>query len=82
MNIEQIVKETISEFLGIRIEEIKLESKLTDDLGADSLDGVEITMALEEEFGIPISDKDSDKLESGTVNDIIDYIKKRLELGG
>ena len=57
MGVEEKVKEIIAEQLGVKKEEIKGESSFIDDLGADSLDTVEVVMALEEEFGIEIPDR-------------------------
>ncbi len=67
------VQEKISEQLGIDIEEVTMESSFIDDLGADSLDIVELLMALEEEFDIEIPDEEAEKLV--TVSDVVDYIK-------
>lgn len=76
MNIEEKVKDIISEQLGVKKEEIKPESSFIDDLGADSLDTVEVVMALEEEFGIEIPDEDAEKIT--TVGDAIKYIEEKL----
>ena len=70
------VKKIIAEQLGVKDEEIKLESKFTDDLGADSLDTVELVMALEEEFGIEIPDEDAEKAKA--VKDVVAYIDNKL----
>lgn len=67
----------ISEQLGVKIEEIKLDSKIMDDLGADSLDTVELVMALEERFGLEISDEEAEKLL--TVEQVIKYLEKMLK---
>ena len=67
------VKEIIVEQLGIDEEEISIESSFVDDLGADSLDIVELIMALEEEFSLEIPDEDAEKLV--TVNDAVKYVK-------
>lgn len=67
------VQEKIAEQLGIDAEEVTLESSFIDDLGADSLDIVELLMALEEEFDIEIPDEEAEKLV--TVGDVVDYIK-------
>ncbi len=64
----------ISEQLGLDEEEIKLEASFVDDLGADSLDIVELVMALEEEYGIEIPDEDAEKIK--TVQDAITYIQE------
>jgi acyl carrier protein len=67
------VQEKISEQLGIEPEEVTMESSFIEDLGADSLDIVELLMALEEEFDIEIPDEEAEKLI--TVSDVVDYIK-------
>lgn len=67
------VQEKISEQLGIEPEEVTMESSFIEDLGADSLDIVELLMALEEEFDIEIPDEEAEKLV--TVSDVVDYIK-------
>jgi len=66
------VKSVIIDQLGISEEEINLEASYTDDLGADSLDTVELVMALEEEFGTEIADEDAEKLT--TVKKTVDFI--------
>ncbi|TYQ13321.1 UNVERIFIED_CONTAM: acyl carrier protein [Acetivibrio alkalicellulosi] len=67
------VKKIIVEQLGVEEEEISMESSFIDDLGADSLDIVELIMALEEEFDLEIPDSEAEKIS--TVGDIVDYIK-------
>ncbi|RUM59058.1 MAG: acyl carrier protein [Persephonella sp.] len=74
-NIEEKVKEIIAEQLGVEVDQIKPESKFVDDLGADSLDVVELIMAFEEEFNIEIPDEDAEKIQ--TVKDVIDYIQNK-----
>lgn len=64
----------IAEQLGLDEEEIKLDASFVDDLGADSLDIVELVMALEEEYGIEIPDEDAEKIK--TVQDAINYIQE------
>jgi acyl carrier protein len=66
------VKGIIVEQLGVDEEEVTLEASFTDDLGADSLDIVELVMAFEEEFGIEIPDDDAEKIS--TVKNAVDYI--------
>jgi acyl carrier protein len=66
------VKKVIVEGLGVSEELVKMESSYTDDLGADSLDTVELVMALEEEFGTEIADEDAEKLT--TVNKTVEFI--------
>ncbi|MGD8366681.1 MAG: acyl carrier protein [Desulfobacterales bacterium] len=73
MSIEDKVKKIIAEKLSVDIEEIVPEASFVDDLGADSLDLVELIMSMEEEFDIDISDEDAEKLV--TFKDVIDYIK-------
>lgn len=67
------VKKIIVEQLGVNPEEVTTESSFTEDLGADSLDTVELVMALEEEFEVEIPDEDAEKLT--TVRAVLDYIK-------
>ena len=73
MAIEQRVKEIIVEQLGVNESEVNPEAKFVDDLGADSLDLVELVMALEEEYEMEISDEDAEKIKS--VQDVITYIE-------
>jgi acyl carrier protein len=72
MSIEEKVKKIVAEQLGSGEDEISNESSFIDDLGADSLDTVELVMALEEEFDIEISDDDAEKI--ATVQAAIDYV--------
>ena len=74
MSVEERVKSIVAEQLSIGAEEIKNESSFIDDLGADSLDTVELVMALEEEFDIEISDDEAENIS--TVQSAIDYINK------
>lgn len=67
------VKKIIVEQLGVEEDEITMDSSFIDDLGADSLDIVELIMALEEEFDLEIPDSEAEKIS--TVGDIVDYIK-------
>ncbi len=75
-NIEEQVKKIIAEQLDVSIEEIRPESSFIDDLGADSLDIVELVMAMEEAFGTDIPDEDAEKIQ--TVKDATDYIQQRI----
>ena len=75
-DLEAKVKKVVVEQLNVDEAEVKLESSFIDDLGADSLDNVELVMAFEEEFGIDISDEDADKIR--TVGDAYNYIKEKL----
>jgi acyl carrier protein len=72
MNIIKRVQRIVSEQLGVSEEEIKLKASFTDDLGADSLDTVELVMAFEEEFKVEISDEEAEGIQ--TVQITIDYI--------
>ena len=71
------IKKRIADQLSIDEEDIAMDSSFVDDLGADSLDIVELIMALEEEFDIEIPDEDAEKIS--TVRDVVDYIKARVE---
>ena len=71
--IEKRVKNIVSEQLGIKLEDIKNESKFVDDLGADSLDTVELVMALEDAFECEIPDEEDEKIT--TVKEAIEYIE-------
>jgi acyl carrier protein len=73
MSIEDKVRKIIAEKLSVDLAEVVPEASFVDDLGADSLDLVELIMTMEEEFDIDISDEDAEKLES--VKDAIDFIK-------
>ena len=69
----EMLKEIIVEQWGLEYENIKLDTSFIDDLGADSLDIVELIMALEEEFDMQIPDSEAEKIS--TVNDVVEYIK-------
>ena len=71
-NIEERVKKIVAEQLGVKEEEVKNTSSFVDDLGADSLDTVELVMALEEEFETEIPDEEAEKIT--TVQAAIDYV--------
>ncbi|MEK7780558.1 MAG: acyl carrier protein [Verrucomicrobiota bacterium] len=73
-SIEQRVKDIIVEQLGVKPEQVTPEAKFIEDLGADSLDTVELVMALEEEFGNEIPDEQAEKLQS--VGDVIKYVEE------
>ena len=75
MAVEEKIKSIIAEQLGVKADEIKNDASFVDDLGADSLDTVELVMALEEEFETEIPDEEAEKIT--TVQQAIDYINSR-----
>ena len=75
MSTQDRVKEIIVEQLGVDASEVTPEASFIDDLGADSLDTVELVMAFEEEFGLEIPDEEAEKLQ--TVGDALDYLNKQ-----
>jgi len=74
--VEERVKKIVVEQLGVKEEEVSMESSFVDDLGADSLDTVELVMALEEEFETEIPDEDAEKIT--TVQQATDYINQHI----
>ncbi len=76
-NIEQRVRKIVAEQLGVNEADIKIESSFVDDLGADSLDTVELVMALEEEFECEIPDEDAEKIT--TVQQAVDYVTANVK---
>jgi acyl carrier protein len=74
--VERRVIEIIVEQLGVGEDEVTPEASFIDDLGADSLDLVELIMAMEEEFGLEISDEEAEKIQ--TVQDVINYINEHI----
>ena len=76
MSIEDKIKKIIAEKLSVDLDEIVPEASFVDDLGADSLDLVELIMSMEEEFDVEIPDEDAEKLV--TVKDAMDYVNKHL----
>mgnify|MGYP001306620499 CR=1 FL=1 len=77
--VEERVKKIVVEQLGVKEDEVKRSSSFVDDLGADSLDTVELVMALEEEFECEIPDESAEKIT--TVQQAVDYIKAHLDQG-
>jgi acyl carrier protein len=75
--IEQRVKAIIVENLSVKEDQVTPDAKFIEDLGADSLDTVELVMALEEEFGIEVPDEEAEKLQS--VGDVIKYIEEKAK---
>jgi acyl carrier protein len=76
-SIEEKVKDIIVEQLGVNPEQVTPQASFIEDLGADSLDIVELVMAFEEEFSVEVPDEDAEKLQ--TVGDVINYIKERAK---
>ena len=77
MAIEDKVRDIIVEQLGVSAEEVVPEASFIDDLGADSLDIVELVMAIEEEFALEIPDDDAEKIQ--TIQDAISYVEERVK---
>lgn len=77
MSVDEKVREVVSNQLGVSLSEVVPEASFVDDLGADSLDLVELVMAMEEQFGMEIGDEDAEKMRN--VQDVIDYVKERSE---
>jgi acyl carrier protein len=75
-NIEERVKKIVAEQLGVKLEEVSNEASFVEDLGADSLDTVELVMALEEEFETEIPDEEAEKITN--VQQAIDYVNNNL----
>ncbi|QSR88343.1 acyl carrier protein [Methylacidiphilum caldifontis] len=76
-SIEERVKNIIVEQLGVNPEQVTSKARFIEDLGADSLDTVELVMAFEEEFNVEVPDEEAEKLQ--TVGDVIRYIEENLE---
>lgn len=77
LTVEERVKNIVAEQLGVKDEEVTNDASFVDDLGADSLDTVELVMALEEEFGTEIPDEEAEKIT--TIQQAIDYIQGRMK---
>ena len=75
--IDQRVKDIVVEQLGVKADQVTPQAKFIEDLGADSLDTVELVMALEEEFGIEVPDEQAEKLQS--VGDVIKYVEENAK---
>ena len=76
MNIEERVKKEVAQQMCLSVEDIRMESNIYGDLGADSLDAVELVMAIEDEFGIEISDDEGEKI--ATVQQIIECVTAKV----
>ena len=76
-NFEQRVKKIVAEQLGVNEADVKNDSSFVNDLGADSLDTVELVMAFEEEFSVEVPDEDAEKLQ--TVGDVVKYIEEKTQ---
>jgi len=76
-DIADSVKEIIASELGVEVEKVTDDAHFVDDLGADSLDTVELVMAFEEEFGIEIPDEDAEEMQ--TVGDAVEYLSSKQE---
>ncbi|PKO18076.1 acyl carrier protein [candidate division BRC1 bacterium HGW-BRC1-1] len=76
MAVEQKVKEIVVQQLGVDEDQVTMEASFIEDLGADSLDTVELVMAFEEEFNVEIPDEDAEKIT--TVSQAVEYIKSKL----
>ncbi len=77
INIEERVRAIIVEQLGVKSEDVVNKADFVDDLGADSLDTVELVMALEEEFGFEITDEEAEGMR--TVGNVVEYIQNKLK---
>lgn len=77
MSIQERVTKVVVEQLGVKPDEVTPDASFVDDLGADSLDSVELVMALEEEFGIEISDEDAERIKR--VRDVIRYLEDKIQ---
>ncbi|MFP3293799.1 MAG: acyl carrier protein [Hydrogenobaculum sp.] len=77
MDREQRIREIIADQLGVEVDKLTPDAKFVEDLGADSLDVVELIMSFEEEFNIEIPDEDAEKIK--TVGDVINYLNEKLK---
>lgn len=78
-SVKERVENILIEHLGLDADEVTPTAKLAEDLGADSLDVVELVMGIEEEFGIEIDDTDYDAGQFATVADVVSYVEKKLK---
>ncbi len=77
MDVQAKVKDIIVQQLGVDLDKVTTDASFVDDLGADSLDVVELVMAFEEEFGVEIPDESAEKI--ATVKDAVDFLSQKLE---
>ncbi|MCS6997903.1 MAG: acyl carrier protein [Aquificaceae bacterium] len=77
MDLEQRIREIIADQLGVEVDKLNPNARFVEDLGADSLDVVELVMAFEEEFGIEIPDEDAEKIR--TVGDVLNYLREKVK---
>ncbi len=77
MDKEQKIKEIIADQLGVEVDKLSPDAKFVEDLGADSLDVVELIMSFEEEFNIEIPDEDAEKIK--TVGDVLNYLNSKVK---
>ncbi|MFP4497858.1 MAG: acyl carrier protein [Vulcanimicrobiota bacterium] len=77
MSVLERLKKIVIDQLGVDEEQVTPDASITDDLGADSLDRVELVMAIEQEFNLEISDEDAEKIE--TIDDCVKYIQERVQ---
>jgi acyl carrier protein len=77
MSVLERVKKIVIDQLGVDEEQVAPDASITDDLGADSLDRVELVMAIEQEFDIEISDEEAEKIE--TIQDAVKYVQEQVE---
>nr|YP_009397467.1 acyl carrier protein [Dasyclonium flaccidum]ARW66653.1 acyl carrier protein [Dasyclonium flaccidum] len=78
LDIFEKVRSIVAQQLGVDRQQVKLETNFAEDLGADSLDTVELVMAIEEEFNIQISDEDAEKI--ATLNHAVEFIQKAVQI--
>jgi len=74
--VERRVREIVGEQLGLEDKEVKLDSLFKEDLGADSLDSIELVLAIEDEFGVEIHEEEAEKMKQ--VKDVVEWLKKNI----